>query len=110
LRLAEQVDQLIQASSEQDATTVKVIWSGPYYWPLPWYLRKLDNVQWWTGMPAEPAAPIVLALPRYDAELTRELGDDYIMTGYFQLRPQVLVQLWVQFDLWEAHLKRLGRL
>ena len=33
-----------------------------------------------------------------------------LMTGYFGVRPNVLAQLWVRMDLWEAHLRRLRRL
>lgn len=32
------------------------------------------------------------------------------MTGHYELRPQVLMQLWVSFDFWESYLRRIGRI
>ena len=32
------------------------------------------------------------------------------MTGYYELRPQVLAELWVREDVWEAYLRMLGRI
>lgn len=109
-KLATQLEQLALASPDHHRTQLKLIWPDPYYWPLPWYLRAFDNTQFWREMPPDPRAPIIIASPQFDAQLTARLGGDYLMTDYYQLRPHVLVQLWVQFDLWEAHLKRLGRI
>ncbi len=110
LRMIERVQGLAETSPSSWNTPVKVIWTDAYYWPLPWYLRRLENAEYWQSMPEDPAAPIVIAVPQYDQELTAKLGDDYIMTGYYELRPAVLMQLWVKYDLWVAYLKRIGRI
>ena len=34
-------------------------------------------------------------------------GDEEVLGGFCQLPPQKT--LWVEFDLWEAYLKRIGR-
>ena len=39
LRLDEDLRQLAQAGARDEAVRLSVIWDGPYYWPLPWYLR-----------------------------------------------------------------------
>jgi len=109
-RLADQLRQLAEASAQQGTTPLKIIWTDAYYWPLPWYLRDFSQVQWWTEVPADPLAPIVISATQHDESLTPQLEATHIMTGYFQLRPRVLMQLWVRLDLWEAHLRRLGRL
>jgi hypothetical protein len=109
-RLADELVMLSVASGQDTKMPIQVIWSDVYYWPLPWYVRQFEQVAWWTKLPANVSAPIVMAAPQYDAELTRELGDQYLMTGYYQLRPEVLLQLWVRIDVWEAHLRRLGRI
>jgi len=109
-KLANQLNQLALASADGADTQIQVIWHDAYYWPLPWYLRRWENAEFWTDMPPDPHAPIIVASPQYDAQLTARLGRDYLMTDYYQLRPRVLVQLWVRFELWEAHLKRLGRI
>ena len=50
VRLADQLQQLAEAS-DQRTMPVKVIWSDAYYWPLPWYLRRFSQVEWWTRLP-----------------------------------------------------------
>jgi predicted membrane-bound mannosyltransferase len=109
-RLADDVQQLARAAPERQAVLVKVVWDNNYYWPLPWYLRGFERVEFWNHVPDDPAAPIVIAAPKHDAALTAELDETHLMTGYYGLRPGVLAQLWVRVDLWEAHLRRLGRL
>jgi uncharacterized protein (TIGR03663 family) len=109
-RLEDDLQQLLQASPEGPQTTVKVIWQDGYYWPLPWYLRRFAAVGYWTELPTDPAAPLVLCSPEFDAPLTAELEATHLMTGYYGIRPGVLAMLWVRMDVWEAHLRRLGRL
>ena len=110
VRLADELAMLSVASGQDTEMPIQVIWSDTYYWPLPWYVRQFQQVAWWTKLPANVSAPVVMAAPQYDDVLTRELGDQYLMTGYYQLRPEVLLQLWVRMDVWEAHLQRLGRI
>jgi hypothetical protein len=52
----------------------------------------------------------MIASPAFDAELTEKLDQTHLLTGYYGIRGGVLAQLWVRIDVWEAHLKRLGRL
>jgi predicted membrane-bound mannosyltransferase len=109
-RLSDTLQQLAETSPQRWTTPVKVIWNDAYYWPLPWYLRRFEHVELWREFPAEPAAPVVISSPTFDKQLTARLGDDYLMTDYYELRPRVFAQLWVRFDLWEAYLRRLGRI
>jgi len=109
-QLARKVDELAQASPDGYATPVKIVWRDGYYWPLPWYLRRFGHVEPWTRVPDDPTAPIVISSPKHDAALTARLDATHLMTGYYEIRPGVLAMLWVRMDLWEAHLKRLGRL
>jgi uncharacterized protein (TIGR03663 family) len=109
-RLADDVQQLTAASPDGAQTTILVIYDGPYYWPLPWYLRAQQHVGYWTQMPDDAQAALVISSPKYDADLTAQLDDTHLMTGYYANRPSELVQVWVRMDVWEAHLRRLGRL
>ena len=43
-------------------------------------------------------------------ELSADLEETHLMTGYYGIRPGVLAEMWVVLDLWEANLRRLGRL
>jgi len=118
VRLAGDLEELAKVIPEDEETAVKVIWHDAYYWPLPWYLRGFEHVELWRGMPADPRGtgimpvppPLVISSPRFDAPLTERLDATHLMTGYYGVRPNVLAQLWVRMDVWEAHLRRLGRL
>ncbi len=109
-RLADDVRQLTAAFTDGPQTTILVIYDGPFYWPLPWYLRAQQRVGYWTRMPDDAQAAIVISSPTYDADLTSQLDDTHLMTGYYANRPQELIQLWVRMDVWESHLRNLGRL
>lgn len=109
-RLLDDLEEIAAASPERRALPIKVIWNSAYYWPLPWHLRRFERVELWTHLPADPAAALVIATPRLDKQLTAALDETHLMTGYYEIRPQVLAQLWVRMDVWERHLRRLGRL
>jgi len=108
--LINDVEALAEASPAGRHVPIKVIWNDAYYWPLPWYLRRFDRIELWTRVPTDPAAPLVIAATQHDAPLTAQLDATHLMTGYYEIRPQLLAQLWVRMDLWESHLRRLGRL
>lgn len=110
LRLEGIVEEFAQAHPDGHALTVKIIWPDHYYWPLPWYLRRFDRVEPWTGLPPDPSAPIVIASPKFDKQLTAALEQTHLMTGYYEIRPQILAQLWVREDVWMAYLRMLGRI
>ncbi len=88
---------------------VKVIWTDNYHWPIPWYLRRFPNVGYWTSMPDDPDAPLILAAPVYDEELTRRLDATHIMNGYIGLRPSVVTMFWVRMDVWTRYVEHLQR-
>lgn len=109
-QLTDHLRGLANTSEKEWNLPVQVVWTDAYYWPLPWYLRRCENVELWRSMPDELDASILIAAAPYDKEITSRLGRDYIMTGYYELRPRVLMQLWVKFDLWEDYLRRIGRI
>jgi uncharacterized protein (TIGR03663 family) len=110
LDLQQDVEEIARASADARRVTVKVIWHDGYYWPLPWYLRGFQRVGYWDRMPRDPTAPLVISSRVHDGALTARLEDTHLMTSYYAVRPNVLAQLWVSMDLWEKHLRRLGRL
>lgn len=107
-RLGETVEQRAAAVPAGEEAPVKVIWHDGYNWPLPWYLRRCERVGYWTELPHDPSAPLVIASPAFDQPLDAQLSASHLMTGYYGLRRNVLVQLWVRDDVWEAHLRRLS--
>lgn len=110
LELETIVEQFAEAHPDGHDLPIKVVWQDPYYWPLPWYLRRFDHVELWTSLPPDPNAAVVISSPKFDKALTSALEETHLMTGYYELRPQVLVQLWVREDVWMAYLRRQGRI
>ena len=103
LGLVEKVRGIAQAG-HGDATLIKVITLDGDYWPLPWYLREFDHVGWWQEVVGDPLAPMVIASAKLDLRLDAQ--GTHVMVGYFQLRPQVFLELYVERGLWEQYLKR----
>ncbi|HLK60124.1 MAG TPA: flippase activity-associated protein Agl23 [Chthonomonadaceae bacterium] len=103
--LGQEIEKLAAASPQHDQMVIKVFSVDEYYWPLPWYLRRFPNVGYWTEVPKDADAPVVLASPEFEEELTKRLDATHIMRGYRGLRPGVFLELWVRMDLWEAYLK-----
>jgi len=107
LELSKRVNELGAVSPQRGAMVIKVFSVDPYYWPLPWYLRRFANVGYWTKVPADADAPVVICSPEFDEELIRRLDATHLMTGHFGLRPKVLLEVWVRMDLWEPYI--MGR-
>ena len=96
-----------------DGRGVRVqIFTTRNWWPLPWYLRDFPNARWSRGVPAEtPPAPLILASPDLEAELSRKLyeqpppGEREIYLNLFEqplaMRPGVEVRGYVAYRLWE---------
>jgi uncharacterized protein (TIGR03663 family) len=87
---------------------VKVIWTDDFHWPIAWYLREFDNIAELRGFyhdTSDPSAPVVLASPEFENELTAKLGKTHLMTKFFGIRPGVVAQVWVRLDVWSRYLK-----
>jgi hypothetical protein len=79
---------------------VKVMAPEGDYWPLPWYLREFKHVGWWEEVPAEPFAPLMIVSSKLHANLDE--NKTHLMVGYFEMRPQLFFELYVELDLWRA--------
>ena len=91
--------EMICASSPESAERYRVAYG---------FQRCTDD---WRILVNDPVVEaIVIASPQFDGALTERLDATHLMTGYYGLRPNVLAQLWVRMDVWEAHLRRHGRL
>jgi predicted membrane-bound mannosyltransferase len=78
---------LISHSSSQ---TIAVISSD--YWPLPWYLRRFKSVGYWSTVPEQIDAPIVITSPELSSQVLSKMPPGS-KVQYFGLRPDVLAIL-----------------
>ena len=104
LSLVSRVEALASAHPQGRQMLVKVMAPDGDYWPLPWYLRNLKQIGWWEQVPADPFAPVMIVSAKLQAGL--EEKKTHVMVGYFQLRPQVFLELYVELKLWQAWLAK----
>ncbi|MEY4386571.1 MAG: hypothetical protein RLY20_1854 [Verrucomicrobiota bacterium] len=103
VNLVEKVNEL-GVAAQGNATMIQVVTTCGDCWPLPWYLRKFERTGWWSQPPEDLSAPIVIASA--DLKLPLDERGTHFMAGYFELRPKVFLQLFVERGLWEKSLKR----
>jgi uncharacterized protein (TIGR03663 family) len=102
LRLSERIHQLARVHPDGRGMLVKVV-AGPYeQWPLPWYLRDMTRVGYWARAgEAEPLdeAAVVVASQETGADVEAVLGHRYV-SEFYGLRPDVLLTVFIDADLW----------
>jgi uncharacterized protein (TIGR03663 family) len=107
VRMATRIRELAAVHPDGARMQVSVIAPPHEQWPLPWYLRTMPHVGYWTG-PGDALAlqaPVVVASTDYAAVLDGALGDAYV-SEFFGLRPEVLLTLYTERGLWERFLAR----
>jgi len=70
-------------------------------WPLPWYLRNNDTVGYWQDPSAVPALDMVIGPV---GALPQSLQETHV-PEYHGLRENVLLECWIEKDLWDAFLE-----
>ncbi len=103
--LVNTVEALAKVSPQGHQTIIKVMAPEDDYWPLPWYLRRFTNIGWWARPPEDPYAPIIIISPRLEKPLDESKAH---LMGFYGLRPQVRLALFVEPDLWQKWLSSTG--
>jgi uncharacterized protein (TIGR03663 family) len=114
--IAARVKEIARAHPDGPSLHVQVV-SGRNMWPLPFYLRGMPRVGWWTAAPASgPNAPLILLTPDREADVVRRLydlpppGERELYVSIFdrpvELRPGVEVRGYAANGLWEEYRRR----
>jgi hypothetical protein len=108
VRMATRILELAAIHPDGTRMQVSVIASPYEQWPMPWYLRTLPNVGYWTapGDPLAMQAPVIVVSMEHTAFFDA-LGDRY-ESEFFGLRPEVLLALYVDHGLWERYLAKVS--
>ena len=64
-----------EATDDGAELPAQVICPEGDYWPLPWYLRQLHRVGWYSEVPAGPFAPAIIMDPSPETRLAEELAE-----------------------------------
>lgn len=105
VRLAARIRAVAAVHPDGNRMQVSVIASPYEQWPLPWYLRTMPHVGYWT-VPNDALAlkaPVIVASLDQSAALDTALGDRYV-SEFYGLRPEVLLSLYVERGVWDRFL------
>jgi uncharacterized protein (TIGR03663 family) len=107
VRMAARIRNLAALHIEHERMPVTVIAPPDEQWPLPWYLRTMVRVGYWTDARDAPDlnAPVIVSSTSHVEMLDAGLGDRYV-SEFFGLRPEVLLTLYVERGLWDRFLSR----
>lgn len=105
VRMVRRIKALAAAHPDGTRMQVSVIASPYEQWPLPWYLRTLPHVGYWTAPGDRRAleAPVVVASMDHAAAVEAAFGDRYV-SEFYGLRPEVLLMLYIERGLWDRFL------
>jgi predicted membrane-bound mannosyltransferase len=104
LRLAERMEDLAKIHPEGYRMPIRLIISESDYWPLPWYLRRFENVIPSDKVPEDPDAAVIITTPDLQEDLDAKLYGRYFKE-VFGLRPGVLLVAYIQQPLWDAFIR-----
>jgi hypothetical protein len=105
VRMAARVRNLSAIHPDGPRMQVSVIAPASEQWPLPWYLRTMPNVGYWTapGDVLALQAPVIVSSLEHSPTLENALGDRYV-SEYFGLRPELLLAVHIERRLWDRFL------
>ncbi len=109
LNLVQRTEALARVAPTGFSTVVKVVAPDGDYWPLPWYLRRFQNLGWYEKLPNEPLAPIMIISANLDARLDEKSNRKWLMVGLTELRPGKFFEQYVELELWKKYVETLPR-
>jgi uncharacterized protein (TIGR03663 family) len=107
--LADRLQRLSAGRAESRDLTIHVV--AENYWPLPWYLRQIDQervgywseaADWLAASGRLPAPSILLVTTDLQATIDAGLRRAYNRQILYRLRPGVFLRVYVREDLWPA--------
>jgi len=105
VRMAARILDLSRLHADGARMQVSVIAPPDEQWPLPWYLRSMSNVGYWTqpGDAVALQAPVIVSSLEQTPALDSALGGRYV-SEFYGLRPDVLQALYIERGLWDRFL------
>lgn len=75
------------------------------YWPIPWYLRKIDKKGFWSKIPSNiDNIPFFIISPELLQEFDKRLNNPY-MKEIYTIRPGVFRYLYIEQPLWDKFIE-----
>lgn len=108
LNLVKRINDLAPIHPDRNLMLVKVITDPDEAWPLPWYLRGFGRVGYWQEVEKAGAladVPLIVSSINKTSRLQTYLEDNHILE-YYELRPGILLALYIEQNLWNTFLQR----
>ena len=103
-QLISKIEAITSAQPTGKDTEIKILAPENDWWPLPWYLRGYRHVLLGDKIPADPYAPLMIVAKQFNAHL--DDSKTHLMVEYFELRPGVFFELYVELNAWKAYLAK----
>ena len=104
LQLIDRIYGIQAIHPDPDSMRIYIIQPDADYWPLPWYLRNVQQVGFFGTIPDPPDADIIIAAPVTRSALAEKLTSDY-HKEIGGLRPSILRDVYIRRDLWDAYME-----
>ncbi|MDX1680918.1 MAG: TIGR03663 family protein [Akkermansiaceae bacterium] len=97
----EKMGNWLQDLKEMDGHLGTVAVVGSSHWPVPWYLRKFDQVGYWLEPPPKVESyPVVVSMHEHIEKLTEQLDETHEPFTY-GLRDGVPMRMFLSRELWQ---------
>jgi uncharacterized protein (TIGR03663 family) len=104
VELADQLDRLAAIQPQGHRLLIKVMVDN--CWPLPWYLRRFDQVGYWEHVPDDPDADVILASSKLQPEIEPRLKCTY-QVSQRGLRRDERLAVYIEQSLWDTFVQHL---
>lgn len=112
-KITDKLEQIALHHAEGYQIHIQIYAKGSDYWPLPWYLRKFQNVGWWNEIDYESqTAPIIIFQPELMDKMLLKLyeipppGERHLylplFEDYTELRPGKELEGYIRKDYWDS--------
>jgi uncharacterized protein (TIGR03663 family) len=95
--LMNEVERIAARTDTKFETPITV--TAPEYWPMPWYLRNYKNVAYQGRLVQTSDAAAIIASKAQQSEALAMYGTRYLLVKDYEMRPGVVLTLYVRRDL-----------
>ena len=109
VRLGRRADELAALHPDGYDMRINFISPDPHdQWPLPWYLRRFNRsrVGYWTEVPKDPDAPMLIFVPEVWEALEPRLKQKYEWE-HRGLRPEIVLVVGTEMGLWKKYIEQI---
>ena len=102
MNLVRRIGELEAVSPKGKELYIQVVADPKETWPLPFYLREFPNVGYWTNAetaPTQPLPDLIISSPDLETDPKGYL------TEYYGLRPDTLLAIHIDSNLWNTFLE-----